>query len=39
MKTPDYSILTVIAVLFICLGFQSNSGGENADSNRELILQ
>jgi hypothetical protein len=39
MKTHNYSILTLIAVLFLCLSCQSNSGGENADSNRELILQ
>lgn len=39
MKTHKYSILTLIAVLFLCLGCQSNSGVENADYNRKLILQ
>lgn len=32
-------MLTILAALFLCLGCQSNSGGENADYNRELILQ
>jgi steroid delta-isomerase-like uncharacterized protein len=39
MKTHNYSILTLIAVLFLCLGCQSNSELENADYNRKLILQ
>ena len=39
MKTPNNSILTLIAALFFCLSCQSNSGVDNADYNRKLILQ
>jgi predicted ester cyclase len=39
MKTLNYSILTLIAALFLCLSCQSNSGVDNADYNRKLILQ
>ena len=39
MKTHKYSILSLIAVLFLCFGCQSNSGVENAAYNRKLILQ
>lgn len=38
MKTPNYSMLTLIAILFLYLSCQTNTGEENADYNRELIL-
>lgn len=39
MKTHKYSVLTLSAVLLLCLSCQSNSGIENADYNRKLILE
>jgi predicted ester cyclase len=39
MKTPNYSILTLFAALFLCLSCQSNGAVDNANSNRKLILQ
>ena len=39
MKSTNYSVLTLIAVLFLCLSCQTNTGDKNANYNRELILQ
>lgn len=39
MKSHNYATLKVLAVLFLFLGCRSNSGGENAAHNRELILE
>ena len=39
MKTFNYSTITLIAALFLCLSCQSNSGVSDAEYNRKLLLQ
>ena len=39
MTKSNYPILTLIAVLFLCMSCQSNSGVDNADYNRKLVLK
>lgn len=39
MTKSDNRILTLIAVLFLCMGCQPNSGVDNADYNRKLVLK
>jgi steroid delta-isomerase-like uncharacterized protein len=39
MTKSDNPILTLIAVLFLCMGCQPNSGVDNADYNRKLVLK
>lgn len=39
MTKSNYPILALIAVLFHCMSCQSNSGADNADYNRKLVLK
>ena len=39
MTKSNHPILTLIAILFFCLSCQSNSGVDNADYNRNLVLK
>ena len=39
MMKSNYPILTLIAVLFLCMSCQSNSGVDNADYNQKLVLK